>query len=218
MHEKNLDAYTHIIIDEVHERDLLTDTVLLLVRGLLPQYPKVKIVLMSATMDCTALATYFVQDPVAGTTPLPPVLHVGGKTFPVTQFYLEDLPRTASTYDYVERSGVPSIETDLTQLAIDLILAIHAREQHAITSAANTTPRVYGGILVFLPGMAEIDAFYRVLEEALVASQVRQAFSLIPCHSSLEQGPMFEAATATRQKVILATNIAESSITVPDIV
>ncbi|KAJ4828926.1 DExH-box ATP-dependent RNA helicase DExH6 [Turnera subulata] len=73
---------THIIVDEIHERDRYSDFMLAIIRDILPSYPKLRLVLMSATLDAERFSQYF-----GGC----PVIHVPGFTFPVKTFYLEDV-------------------------------------------------------------------------------------------------------------------------------
>ena len=77
-----LENYSHILIDEVHERDLLTDFILTIVRDLLPKRPTLRVILMSATINSDLLSTYFNKCPV---------LTISGRNFPVQVFYLEDI-------------------------------------------------------------------------------------------------------------------------------
>ena len=81
--ERDLPGVTHLFIDEVHERSVESDLLLLVVRDLLRRRADLKLVLMSATMDSERLAGYF-----GGAAP--PSVRVPGRTFPVTALYLED--------------------------------------------------------------------------------------------------------------------------------
>ncbi|EFX85550.1 hypothetical protein DAPPUDRAFT_98847 [Daphnia pulex] len=103
-----LENYSHILLDEVHERDLLTDFILTIVRDLLPKRPKLRVILMSATINSDLLSTYFNNCPV---------LNISGRNFPVQVFYLEDI---LSELDY--RFQAPEI------LIMALLKHIFARE------------------------------------------------------------------------------------------
>lgn len=90
-----LQDVTHIIVDEVHERDMNTDFLLVILRRVMAErrrrgWPEIRIVLMSATMDTDLFATYFGANGV-GDGGKSPVLQVPGKIFPVKQWYLEDV-------------------------------------------------------------------------------------------------------------------------------
>ncbi|KAK3138415.1 hypothetical protein QOZ80_5AG0368700 [Eleusine coracana subsp. coracana] len=77
-----ISGITHIIVDEIHERDRFSDFMLTILRDLLPQYPHLRIVLMSATLDAERFSKYFDGCPV---------IQVPGFTYPVKTFYLEDV-------------------------------------------------------------------------------------------------------------------------------
>lgn len=80
--EGNLDRVTHLIIDEVHERDRFVDFLLGVLRSRLPRLPNLRLILMSAALDISVFSNYFGSCPV---------LHVQGKCFPVAEFFLEDV-------------------------------------------------------------------------------------------------------------------------------
>ena len=80
--ESGLRGVSHVVVDEIHERDLNTDFLLVVLRDIYTEFPNVRIVLMSATIDTSAFAEYFGNAPV---------IHVSGRTFPVEQYFLEDI-------------------------------------------------------------------------------------------------------------------------------
>ncbi|XP_027331219.1 DExH-box ATP-dependent RNA helicase DExH6 isoform X3 [Abrus precatorius] len=73
---------THIIMDEIHERDRYSDFMLAIIRDMLPSYPHLRLILMSATIDAERFSQYFGSCPI---------IHVPGFTYPVKTFYLEDV-------------------------------------------------------------------------------------------------------------------------------
>ena len=79
-----LDDVTHVVLDEIHERDLNSDFLLLILKRIRKQRPELKLVLMSATINADEFANYF-----KGSTAVP-IINVSGRTFPVKSFYLED--------------------------------------------------------------------------------------------------------------------------------
>lgn len=84
--DPELEGVTHLLVDEVHERSVETDFVLLLVRDILRQRPSLRVVLMSATLDASKFSSYFgshTGQPV-------PIISIPGRTFPVTELFLED--------------------------------------------------------------------------------------------------------------------------------
>ncbi len=80
--EDNLENVTHLIIDEVHERDRFCDFLLGIVRSRLPRFPHLRLILMSAALDVTVFSNYFESCPI---------IKVEGKCFPVSEFFLEDI-------------------------------------------------------------------------------------------------------------------------------
>ena len=102
-----LESITHIVIDEIHERDRFADFMLIIIRDLLPRYPRLRIVLMSATLHEELFSNYF-----GGC----PVVRVPGFTYPVRDFYLEDILRVTG----YERAAVRELEKELGTSRLDL--------------------------------------------------------------------------------------------------
>ncbi|GER54025.1 ATP-dependent RNA helicase [Striga asiatica] len=115
---------THIIVDEIHERDRFSDIMLTIIRDMLPLYPQLRLVLMSATIDAERFSTYFCGCPI---------IRVPGFTYPVKSFYLEDvlsLVRSTETKPLACTKSNISVETSITNEcrvaldeAIDLALS-----------------------------------------------------------------------------------------------
>lgn len=207
---KNMHQFTHVILDEVHERDQESDFCLMVVRKLLrlnSQY--VKVVLMSATIESDKFASYFSR-PVNGKFEKAPVYNVLGHVYDVTEFYLEDLAKLGK---------LPSLDPDKPEatveamdLAVELIKSFDSIENPTNQS----TSGLRGSVLIFLPGLYEISEMDSKLRP-LVHSHKLQIRPLHSTITSEEQVLVFDRPTAEMRKVILSTNIAESSITVPDI-
>lgn len=225
IHEKNLNQYTHIILDEVHERDIDMDFLLIVVRRLLFRYsPMTKIILMSATMNTLSFANYF-KFPTTDSEDfhLPPIIDLSGdkRTFAILEHFLEDLETftvtkpTNQLLDYEK----PGISSDMYKFASKVVYFCLRRYSEVANAQMmgkkkNLTPST---ILVFLPGIYEIMAFKNELKAPLMMNTFK-AMKLNPdiciLHSSLsteEQKLVF--VPSTNPKIILATNIAESSIT-----
>ena len=79
--EAGLRGVSHVIIDEIHERDVNTDFVMVVIRDMVHTYPDLRVILMSATIDTTLFSNYFNQCPI---------VEVPGRAYPVEEYYLED--------------------------------------------------------------------------------------------------------------------------------
>ncbi|KAH3764122.1 DEAD/DEAH box helicase [Pelomyxa schiedti] len=187
-----LSRVTHIIVDEVHERDIDTDFLLLLLKRVLTQNHALRVVLMSATVDISELRNYF-----CGAQYLYTVRKACGISFS-TSTSLNSTGDAKHT-----EPGVQSWKRE----RVDLELV-----EKVILWCTDNNLHDCGSILVFLPGMADIIALQRKL------SIVSKLF-ILPLHSSLSterQQRIFLPAPPGLIKVILSTNIAESSITIDD--
>ncbi|CAE6412163.1 unnamed protein product, partial [Rhizoctonia solani] len=259
----SLDDVTHILVDEVHERDVDTDLLLVVLKRLLAdrraRQKPLKVVLMSATIDPTLFKTYFASE---GGTPAP-VAEVPGRSFPVSKYYMEDIIQQLSTIEmdditqqlstieiddsawvWREKSVVeyaegeigphalapvtghprylPGVHTDMSQILqkdFDIPYPLVALTiAHVIKKSDD------GHVLVFLPGWDEMMALQRVLDgRPLLGVHLadRSKYTLHILHSTVpvaEQQAVFEPPSEGVRRIILATNIAETSITIPDVV
>jgi pre-mRNA-splicing factor ATP-dependent RNA helicase DHX15/PRP43 len=198
MHDPDLSRYSTIIIDDAHERTLATDILMGVLKTLAHRRPDLKLIIMSATLDALKFQKYFAVSSDA----LPPLFKVPGRTHPVEVFYIKD-----QLSDYVKS-------------AIRFVLNIHCTEKP-------------GDILVFLTGEEEIgDACHKIKFEVdkLIKSYPERVGPLecIPLYSWLppqQQQRIFDPAPKAGspggppgRKVIVSTNIAESSLTIDGIV
>jgi ATP-dependent RNA helicase DHX57 len=211
-----LQQVTHVIVDEVHERSVDSDFLLACLKNILIQRRDLKLILMSATMDETAFVQYF--------NPSPPVLRVPGFTFPVQIEYLED----AMKHTKYCINGTQNLEfnqqvkvvmeriVDYDLLANVVIYASGILDQEEKFSTSNVAR---GSILIFVSGVAEINkATQSIMERA-----PKGKLSILPLHGALtniDQRKVFENVTSPSapRKVIVATNVAETSITIDDVV
>ncbi|KAL5273653.1 TDRD9 family protein [Megaselia abdita] len=207
---KNMSKYTHIILDEVHERDQEMDFLLIVIRRLLiSNSPHTKVVLMSATINPREFSEYFssYKSPA-------PVLKVDNRRrFQVRDFYLCQLERLVTNYEYNFNMSEPKIDEELYKIAVKLLYvceSLDLKENSIEINGFRST------VLVFLPGVNEIDNMEKYIESHKGDFKI----NTIRLHSLVspeEQHRVFMKANKMSRKVILATNIAESSITVPDV-
>ncbi|XP_050500207.1 probable ATP-dependent RNA helicase spindle-E isoform X2 [Diabrotica virgifera virgifera] len=223
IHLKRLTEYTHIIIDEIHERTQELDFLLLLIRKFLyAQNSTTKIILMSATIKAEEFANYFqCKNDVSF---LAPIIQVDkDSNFTKTLYYLEDLKSVFDT----TKAAFPTFDIDKPEISeglwkvftclVSLIDRFDFKDKY-------TNELIIGSILVFLPGIYEIEEAHKYLREHSETYAQRQnpnriKWDIIPLHSSLPNDELAKAFLPTKKgfrKVILSTNIAESSITVPD--
>ncbi|XP_067013969.2 probable ATP-dependent RNA helicase spindle-E [Anabrus simplex] len=211
---KNMNCYTHVILDEVHERDQETDFALLVVRKLLRSNSNgVKVILMSATFNINRFCNYFSQPLRQGKwVPAPYIDLETGKNkrgqFMIHKYYLCQLESLGELPTI--RLDEPGISPLAYQVAVRLIEGFDYLEKQA-----KKTTR--GAVLVFLPGIYEIEELYNLLSN----TPGDHKWWIRPLHSTVttdEQESVFLLPPAGCRKIILSTNIAESSLTVPDIV
>ncbi|CAA2984994.1 D -box ATP-dependent RNA helicase D 7, chloroplastic isoform X2 [Olea europaea subsp. europaea] len=262
--EKDLAGVSHVIVDEVHERSLLGDFLLIVMKTLIEKQSthrksKLKVILMSATVDSHMFSKYFGNCPV---------ITAQGRTHPVSTHYLEDIyetleyrldsdspacinhgisvseksapvgnrrgkknlvlaswgdesmlseeyinpfydPSNYQNYSEQTRQNLRKLNEDIIDYDLLEDLICHIDETYA-----------EGAILVFLPGVAEIN----ILLDKLSASHQFGGLAsewLLPLHSSIaseDQKKVFQKPPYNIRKVIIATNIAETSITIDDVV
>ncbi|KAI9577311.1 hypothetical protein GQX74_013020 [Glossina fuscipes] len=160
--EKTLFPYTHVILDEVHERDQDMDFLLIIVRRLLVTNSKnVKIILMSATMDVREFSQYF----KIFNRPAPVIHSDARRLYQVKEFYLSDLDRINTKKATVDFEN-PGIDVEMYNLALKLIIVIDSIEKkEADFNPDSSMDANRIAILIFLPGINEIDQMYKRLEQ-----------------------------------------------------
>ncbi|XP_063255532.1 ATP-dependent RNA helicase TDRD9 [Prinia subflava] len=209
---KSLTQFTHIFIDEVHERTEEIDFLLLVTRKLLyTNSQSVKIILMSASINSKELADYFAL-PVHNGLNSVCVFEVEGRPFEVEEYYLDDLKDMFDFQLRPQSLGEPMIEKKMYQVAVSVIQSLDEFEKREKKSLSETLER--GSVLVFLPGLSEIRYMHSCLSDKYKRWQV---YPLHACATLEEQSKVFSATVPGYRKVILATNVAESSVTVPDV-
>ncbi|CAH2094465.1 unnamed protein product [Euphydryas editha] len=224
---KNMNEFTHIILDEVHERGQEMDFLLLVVKKLLYTVsPAVKVVLMSATFNCKSFADYFLISTPRGFQMSSCLKVVNSqKAFTVKTFYLNHLTKFGAILEKATpKKDDPVILPEMYHLVIKLINAfelIDKQEEYTNREEADLP-----SVLIFLPGINEIEELYSCLTDTILRLKIGDVecanykWWVLPLHSTItadEQVRVFQRSPPGHRKIILATNIAESSITVPDI-
>ena len=194
--DPQLKAYDTLIIDEAHERSLNIDFLLGYLRQMLPKRPDLKLIITSATIDAQRFAEHFAMNGKVA-----PVIEVSGRLFPVEQRY-SPLEPDAKPDGKKESKTAKEIPDAVTE---------------EITKVWREGATGAGDVLVFLPGEREI----RDCAEALRKDHVLQqryhpeVLSLFARQSVAEQERVFSPGNGRR--IILTTNVAETSLTVPNI-
>ncbi|GBP03915.1 Probable ATP-dependent RNA helicase spindle-E [Eumeta japonica] len=217
---QSLSEFTHIILDEVHERDQEMDFLLLVVKKLLYTTSNTtKIILMSATFNISAFAEYFKFPTPKGFEETPCItIDKMRRPYRVNIYYYDQLAIKGAKYHHMKQEE-PIVNPELHKVVLHLLESfenIDKKEDHYKNIHDANLPSV----LIFLPGINEIEELFNYLQEANTRNKSSCRWWLLPLHSTItadEQAQVFIRAPPGHRKVILSTNIAESSITVPDI-
>ncbi|WP_287496825.1 ATP-dependent RNA helicase HrpA [Pandoraea sp. CB10b_02] len=202
-----LRAYDTIIIDEAHERSLNIDFLLGYLKQLLPRRPDLKVIITSATIDAERFARHFGTGEGDNLRPAP-VIEVSGRLYPVEVRYrpIQDDARIAAAQGRDGRDGREAGRASARDRERDLMDGI----VDAVDELCREGP---GDVLVFLPGEREI----REAAESLRKHHPPHT-EILPLYARLsaaEQERVFKPSNARR--IVLATNVAETSLTVPGI-
>ncbi|NXH23113.1 DHX29 helicase, partial [Bucco capensis] len=251
-----LSNISHVIVDEVHERSVQSDFLLVILKEILHKRSDLHLILMSATVDSEKFSSYFSHCPI---------LRISGRSYPVEIFHVEDVieatgyvlekdseycqkfledeeevinvsSKGGSTTKYQEYVPIQSgCGVDLapyyakysshTQQAVfymnpykinlELIL-----ELLAYLDRSPQFKNIEGAVLIFLPGLAHIQQLYDLISTDR-RFNLRDRHRLIALHSVLstqDQAAAFAIPPLGVRKIVLATNIAETGITIPDVV
>lgn len=242
---QNLDDVTHLIVDEVHERDVDTDLLLVVLKRLLAERKAknkpLKIILMSATIDPTLFQKYFAEDNGNPAS----VIEIPGRSFPVNKQFLDDfIPkltedsrcnwvfRDENVQKYIVKELGPQAlppallagskyrnPEDIRDEDLDQPYPLIARTiAHVLSSSTE------GHVLVFLSGWDDIVGVQKILLDGGplgIPFSDSSKYSIHLLHSSIpvaEQQVIFDPPPPGVRRVILSTNIAETSVTIPDVV
>jgi len=190
-HDPDLNQYDTLIIDEAHERSLNIDFLLGYLKRLLTKRHDLKVIITSATINPELFSRHFDQAPI---------INVSGRTYPVEVLY-RPLQMTVETGS---RENNSPRQKDLSQGIFDAIIELSARQR--------------GDILVFLSGERDIRETADFLHKQIATNRhLRQSeiLQLLARQSATEQNRIFNAGD--KQRIILATNVAETSLTIPGI-
>ena len=233
----DLGDITHLVIDEVHERSIDSDFLLIILRKLVTLRPELRVILMSATVNASKFSEY-----LSGA----PILSVPGRTYPVSVRYLEDAIE-ATGFGTKDASDNPHGSSDSETPATDTLgtnkqgfvesiagykqstkdTILHLNEYRLPFALIVKLLRVIASkpeyadfnkaILVFLPGIAEIRRVHDLIKSDPFFSHSWVVHSL---HSSIATGDQeraFLIPPPGTRKIVLSTNIAETGVTIPDI-
>ncbi|THD24726.1 ATP dependent RNA helicase DHX34 [Fasciola hepatica] len=183
-----LKEYDVLVLDEVHERHWQTDCLLGLVKCLVMARPELRVVLMSATINVQLFSSFFDNCPI---------LEVPGRLFPIDIKY------------------IPLTPAEISEAGDRLDPSPYLRLLQRIDAKYPATER--GDLLVFVPGMADIQA---IMEPARAYAEQTKRWIILPLHSTLsaeDQEKVFHVAPDGVRKCVLSTNISETSLTIDGI-
>lgn len=198
-HDRFLNAYDTIIIDEAHERSLNIDFLLGVLKKLLPKRPDLKVIITSATIDVERFSRHFADASGKGA----PVILVEGRTYPVEVLYR---PLSTDVVASDEDEGFDEIEEAIPRA---VLTAVEECLEHERTQGR----RGQGDILVFSSNEREIREIADVLRK--YGPPHTEVLPLYARLSVSEQQKVFQ--TGKGRRIVIATNVAETSLTVPNI-
>ncbi|KAF6137404.1 hypothetical protein GIB67_036441 [Kingdonia uniflora] len=218
--DRNLKGVTHVIVDEIHERGMNEDFLLIVLKELLPRRPELRLILMSATLNAELFSSYF-----GGA----PMIHIPGFTYPVRTHFLENILETTGYRltpgnqidDYgqdklwkMQKQSMKKKKSQIASVVEDTLQAADFRGYSVWTrdSLSCWNPDSIG--------WDDINALKDKLQANFLLGDPRRVL-LLACHGSMassEQRLIFDKPEDGVRKIVLATNMAETSITINDVV
>ncbi|MDE0926726.1 MAG: ATP-dependent RNA helicase HrpA [Methylophilaceae bacterium] len=228
--DRFLNAYDTIIIDEAHERSLNIDFLLGFLKQLLPKRPDLKVIVTSATIDAERFGKHFESKNAKGQLVNAPIIEVSGRTFPVEVRY-----RPLGKAGFISHENAPDDIEDEEDTTVKSLHGIkkkgktearwlaeddeeEAIEEAILDAADDLLRQGDGDILVFLPGEREIRDTADHLKKHQGRSPKLKHIEVLPLFARLgvaDQQKIFKPKG--QRRIVLATNVAETSLTVPGI-
>jgi ATP-dependent RNA helicase TDRD9 len=199
--EKSMVNYTHVILDEIHEREIDMDLLITVVREfMIHNSGATKLILMSATLQAEIFVNYLTFQLPDITIPPSIVKHKAERNHLIKKLFLDDFHNLQFQDDLVDYMK-PGITAKLYQVAKEIVI--------------DRLRQCQKSILVFLPGICEIDAMHAMLKDV---EELADTCLICVLHSSLSMADQKVAfMPSTKPKIVLSTNIAESSVTINDV-
>jgi HrpA-like RNA helicase len=241
-HMDFLKSVTHLIIDEIHERSWEVDILCALVKRALfsegfKDHYKTRLIVMSATVDADMFTEYFCPDSETSAFSDTPVIQILNRTFDVVSYFLDTLfdskeilmfedlygespplsERSLSRNKKGKATVSPDLSEDILKLAswICKALCILVMDGHIQQDHENGP-----AILFFLPGLPEIENMFDIIKQVFGDHPVRDSVEVLALHSSIEDQEkqrVFDVVPQYCTRIILSTNIAETSLTIPNV-
>ncbi|KAL8162058.1 hypothetical protein V2J09_013547 [Rumex salicifolius] len=245
--DRNLNGVTHVFVDEIHERGMNEDFLLIVLKDLLPRRRDLRLILMSATLNAELFSNFFWGAPM---------IHIPGFTHPVRTHFLEDVLEMTgyklTSFNQIDDYGQDKVWKTQRQMAprkkLNQITAL-VEDALKISNFDNYSPRARdslscwspdsigfnlieavlchicrkerpGAVLVFMTGWEDISTLRDQLKAHPLLGDPNRVL-LVTCHGSMatsEQKLIFEKPPPNVRKIVLATNMAEASITINDVV
>ncbi|KAI9300769.1 P-loop containing nucleoside triphosphate hydrolase protein [Cunninghamella echinulata] len=244
--DPTLKGISHVMIDEVHERSVDSDFLLIILKQLLKKRKDIKIVLMSATINQELFSNYF-----GGI----PTIEIPGFTHPVEDFYLEDIvsmllhgklsPRKkiSNHNEFVIPEGdwaewqIPYLQAGYDEKTVYSLARYRNQDKIDYDVIAQTVKYIVENenvkidgdaepaILIFMPGAMEIkkcvESLQTILSTTTNNSKNNKEYEILPLHANLspqEQTRVFKPVKKNVHKIVVTTNVAETSITIEGVV